>query len=341
MKKIHCNTSHRVLGLLMLAGGMFSGNAAGALGECRNLVYNLSYTKDINLVGKKVGDTIGVITITGSGECWKSMNGVFNVAVYSKAPEIQSISGDTNGSYGLDAYDKTGVISITNGSNGLYLMQLMVGNNSSAPVGWVRMTTPVQQPIILRKKIVGKIDIPISQFYRNTDFYMRDYINGGVFKAFPISGVTGTGDFGSNITLTYTPTCSASVDDVPFPGAPTASAIVARSVTPRTATVRVECDDILPKYTVKVSSPKGTHNASDGIIRSDNATVGYQLTWDNGQVAAAGSNVQLDSVLTPATLPSASTFTLPINVRPVGLVPQDDITAGQANSAIRVDLTFN
>jgi len=129
---------------------------------------------------------------------------------------------------------------------------------------------------------------------------------------------------------------------VAFPGAPTASAIVAGTVTPQTATVTVSCDDILPKYTVKVSSPNGTQgNATDGVIKSNNASVGYRLSWKEGQVASAGSNIQLDSVLTPATQPTANTFKLPISVKPVALVPQADVTAGPANSAIRIDLAFN
>lgn len=58
-------------------------------------------------------------------------------------------------------------------------------------------------------------------------------------------------------------------------------------------------------------------------------------------MAAANTNIQLDTPLTPASAPSAGTFTLPINVRPVGLVSQSEIKAGPANSAIQVDLTFN
>lgn len=333
----HRGTLSAVSLLLLGAGGLLLPiGQANAAERCSNVTYHLEYPDKINLVGKKIGDTIGNITTTFTGSCLKGVfTGGYVISVSSTLGYPDPGGQGPLGTGGYKVFDPTGSFSIQSGSFGNNTIRLTYAGMTAS--GWMDIKGSRVWPMILEKKIPGKTSIPIGQMYTNQGFYLIDW---GV--AFPLTNVIGTGNFGGSIELTYTPTCSASVNDVTFPGTPTPSAIAAGTVTPQTATVSVTCDDILPKYTVKVSSPNGTQGgATDGVIKSNNPTVGYRLSWKEGQVANAGSNIQLDSVLTPATLPTQSTFTLPISVKPVALVPQGSITAGPANSAVKIDLTFN
>lgn len=135
--------------------------------------------------------------------------------------------------------------------------------------------------------------------------------------------------------------CSASVNDVTFTSSPTARAISAGEVDPIAANIALTCNAVLPAYTIKVSSPSGTNgDSTNGVIKSENDTIGYSLTWGDNQVASG--DVQLDTTLTPATLPTQSSFQIPINVRPVSLVSSaSQITSGPANSTINIELRFN
>ncbi|EKG5019305.1 hypothetical protein U8296_004465 [Salmonella enterica] len=309
--------------------------------RCSGVAINFNVPDEINIVGKKVGDVIlDFKNITSvSGSCTKentSITGGQYIYLADRIKQPAPSGGWCGSDSGFSEVSSDGVVSIFNSwtcSQSLiyygYLPNLSQGAGGA-------LTSYNHSQLRLNKKVPGRITFNPFFFMRN-DFVSQigGYPNTLQSESVAVSGI-------KNITLVYTPTCSASVDDVTFPGTPAARAIAAGTVTPRTAAVRVTCDDILPKYTIKVSSPKGTHgNPADGVIRSDNATVGYRLTWDKDQVAAANSNVQLNSVLTPVNTPSTSTFTLPINVRPVGLVSLDNIEAGPASSAIQIDLTFN
>lgn len=329
-----------VLSLLLLgAGGMLLPVGEAKAAQCRNLVYDISIpVTEINLAGKNNGDELFLAKSNHvAGECYKdNTNGTTNYTIVSRYPTANKTCADATGSAGF-VWGEQDVIQGVCYGGGVTIGVLPLVSGT----GWVSLPGPTSNPRFYlrdKSKLVGKTNIDMGKFFNPNNIYSE------VDSRIPFIKETATltGDANKTITLVYTPTCSASVNDVAFPGAPTASAIVAGTITPQTATVTVSCDDILPKYTVKVSSPNGTQgNATDGVIKSNNASVGYRLSWKEGQVASVGSNIQLDSVLTPATQPTTNTFNVPISVKPVALVPLANVTAGPANSAIKIDLTFN
>ncbi|MCU6198650.1 hypothetical protein KWI12_17465 [Citrobacter cronae] len=151
----------------------------------------------------------------------------------------------------------------------------------------------------------------------------------------------------NKLVLTYTPTCSANVNNVIFPGTPSPSAIINRTVDSQQANVLVQCNDILPKYSITIDSMYGIHSANDGVIKSTNSSVGYQLTW-GGNLPNSGltekGNVKL---LTPLILrngsrPTGNNFNIPVDITPISLAtPGKDVTPGPANAAMVIALTFN
>lgn len=316
---------------LSLGLSLFSINALAA--NCRNLAYNVDIDipgDEINVSGKKIGDVLFNSTVTRiSGEC-SNVSAYNGYNLWSGGTGLNSQPGDLNA--GIQ-WDSSGVIRTFS----RYGRTILAAKNDTPHQGSWLVIPPSNSYFYLRSKPVGRMTINLGEFYHAPfTSTIRTSSN------FENESLMLTGNYNRTISVIYTPSCSASVNDVVFPGSPTASAIVAGTVTPQTATVNVSCNDILPKYTVKVSSPNGTQgNATDGVIKSNNASVGYRLSWKEGQVASVGSNIQLDSVLTPATQPTTNTFNLPISVKPVALVPLANVTAGPASSAIKIDLTFN
>lgn len=319
------------LGLLLLgaAGTQLPAGEARAA-RCTNLAFtvNLNQT-EVNVVGGKVGDEITrmlpqLISGTCQGSSINALNStiLFSVAANNTCSTAQLVVGVS---------DNQNIVSTNcaSGRAGLF----------TGPAIGVYVPNAVGWPIYLKQKVPGKTVINLNSM---TNGFSQIWTAGNSFGTLPQLEQASVVNNTSTITLIYTPTCSASVDDVIFPGTTTPSAIAAGTITPQNTTVRVQCDDILPKYSIRVSSPRGTHgNAANGVIKRDNPTVGYYLNWAQGQVAAANSPVQLDTVLTPVTKPTAASFNIPVAVKPVALVPQGDIQSGPANSAIQVDLTFN
>ncbi|MEG0210543.1 hypothetical protein [Hafnia sp.] len=350
----HCATL-RVMSLLFLGvGGMLLPiGEARAIANCSSASVHVQIPEQINITGKSVGAFLGQVTVTNIlGVCSKPLfipypggneHHLYAVMQPNRGP-IASCNAGGPGGLGVKPvtlYDASNSLSFSGISpcfGGLPLAHDGVKAGGNPVMLKPANSSPFKNiDIILNKSIVGSQDIDISNIFSQANAVVY-YGFGWNAHSTPPSFVFTT----SRIKLINNATCSASVNNVTFPGTLTSSAIVAGTVTPQTATVNVSCNDILPKYTVRVSSPHGTHgNARDGVIKSNNATIGYRLSWKEGQVATAGSNIQLDSVLTPKVLPVQNSFTLPISVRPLALVPQANVKAGSANSAIKIDLTFN
>ncbi|EKS6154157.1 hypothetical protein QCB07_002272 [Salmonella enterica] len=144
------------------------------------------------------------------------------------------------------------------------------------------------------------------------------------------------------LILTYTPTCSASVNNVDF-GIRTVDEL--NNGVRMQANVNISCNDILPAYSIKISSDVGM--SKNGIINSENSTLGYRLTW--GDLTDAGLSVSnqpviLDSVVTliNGRRPSTESFNIPLNIEPVSIASSGvDISPGSANSRINIELKFN
>lgn len=324
-----------VLSLLLLGvGGMLLPVGEARAAYCDgDLQYSLSGipSEEINVAGIRLGYQLPFIArLTHVAGLCKPGTQFGLILRFSNARPCTTINSSRQ------VLDSNGII----GFDGCYMDQMIAAQLVAPGAGWIAIPGS-GWAAYLHKKVIGRTTVKVSELINPTGPWWSHTIeNASRISSEPSGKIVG--DINKTITLVYIPTCSASVNDVVFPGSPTASAIAAGTVTPQTATVNVSCNDILPKYTVKVSSPNGTQgNATDGVIKSNNASVGYRLSWKEGQVASVGSNIQLDSVLTPATQPTTNTFNVPISVKPVALVPLANVTAGPANSAIKIDLTFN
>ncbi|ECN9266962.1 fimbrial protein [Salmonella enterica subsp. enterica serovar Typhimurium] len=139
--------------------------------------------------------------------------------------------------------------------------------------------------------------------------------------------------FPSTLTLIYTPTCSAEVNDVEF-GTLSPLQIKDNSVAAQKANINISCNDILPKYSVSFSSPNGVM-PDKTTIQSDNPTIGYRLFW--GDKGSMGT-IKLEEVHEKNT--NSQNVTIPVDITPVSLT-SGNITPGKANSAIIINLKFN
>lgn len=150
------------------------------------------------------------------------------------------------------------------------------------------------------------------------------------------------GDLTSNIYMTVNmPTCTTSVNDPNF-NSVNQHDIENGSVTTKTINIILTCSGLLTSYTIKLSSSKGIYGQNDdGIIKGDNSTVGYHLTWADATVSNKSSSVNLNTTLTPNTPPSTESFNIPINIKPVAISASGKVSSGPANSSLNVSLLFN
>lgn len=161
----------------------------------------------------------------------------------------------------------------------------------------------------------------------------------------PLTAIVNSGK-ANKLVLRYTPACSATVNNVVFPGTPSPSSISNGTISPQQATVKIQCNDILPQYSVKIDSPLGIHD-KDGVIKSTNDSVGYRLTWGNNlsnSGLVAKGNVQLSKPLEleAGARPHGNNFSIPVDITPVSLASAGkDIIPGPANSELCITLTFN
>lgn len=201
------------------------------------------------------------------------------------------------------------------------------GNNGPANVRPVENAT---NAITLWKKTPGLTVIPLASMADFSKFYSTwGGYDWSMKQEFPSRSVTPP-----TITLVYTPTCSAEVNDIAF-GTLSPGEIKENRVSPLRATVNVRCNDILPKYTVTFSSPKGVLGDKTTIL-SDNSTIGYQLSWSNG---SAQENIKLDQPYERNT--TSEEFSIPVDVLPVSLPSTDRIKPGRADSAVTINLKFS
>lgn len=201
------------------------------------------------------------------------------------------------------------------------------GNNGPATVQPVVSAT---NAIFLNKKRPGETIIPMtsladfSKFYStwgNYDWNLKEESLRG-----PVTPPT--------LTLVYTPTCSAEVNDVAF-GTISAGEIKNNRVRPGRATINVNCNDILAKYSITLSSPKGVSGDKTAIL-SDNTTIGYQFSWPNGAVQ---ENIKLDQPYERNATSEA--FSIPVDILPVPLPSAGAIKSGRADSVVTINLKFS
>lgn len=310
---------------------IFSSNVSAAF-PARHCNGNISLTgpTDINITGKNVGDTLGDINVNVNVSCdkqeWDEQYLYLgtNVGVFPNG-EAHAIK--------LHAEtDQTGSVLVSQTSPTAYGFTLASDYIFGGGNGHRLQITYHPITITLKNKKPGVTIVDFgSMFKKLYSFYGWSYF-------WEPSNVTLS--IPAPLKITYVASCKASLENIAFPGSPTASDII-KGVSPQKGNIRIDCDGALPSYTIKISSPKGSHGSPiNGIINSDNTTVGYQLTWADNQISTG--NVQLDSILRPTRLPTNASFVIPINVRPVSLVNNiKDIISGPANSTLRVDLKFN
>lgn len=172
-------------------------------------------------------------------------------------------------------------------------------------------------------------------------------LHGQMFSAYNLFDWHNEQEDGSNISvssrklkLIYRPTCSASVNNVDFGNINVGEII--NGVT-KQAVVDIDCNDLLLAYSINILSNTGTDK---NVIFSDNATVGYSLTW--GDLSQSGLNtslsnqpIELNSELNNGSKPLNTRFSIPINITPVSRLPfGKDIKPGNADSVINIELKF-
>ncbi|EAR9301724.1 hypothetical protein KHA76_003628 [Salmonella enterica subsp. houtenae serovar 44:z36,[z38]:-] len=339
MLNLSKKTSLNILVLFTLWGLLLPKESPAA--RCTGVTVHFNIPDEISITGKKVGDIIldfeKITTISGS--CKKENTSITEGQYLYLVDRIKQPTPPGNWCGDDSVFSEIspdGIVRLLDQpSCGQSLIYYGLFRNLAQGAGGV-LSPFNHNKLLLNKKIPGRTKINPLFFIRN-DFVslIGGYPDSLQSEFVAISGV-------KDIDLVYTPSCSARLENVVFPEQ-TSSAIQSGTVTPQQASINVSCDDILPKYTVKISSPRGIPDdktPTDGIIKSDNPSVGYRLTWGDNQVGTG--NVALNSALTPARLPSTSNFSLPIDIRPVSLVPKvEDIISGPSGSSIQVDLTFN
>lgn len=237
------------------------------------------------------------------------------------------------------AKDSTGIVGMlcVNKSSGL-LEFAEWGNNIPAPLKAPHAFT------LQTKNFIGKQEIDLTSI---TKGFTNLYTTWGNYdwRQKPLMALVNSTN-ANKLVLRYTPACSATVNNVVFPGTPSSSSISNGTISPQQAEVKIQCNDILPKYSVTIDSPHGIHN-KDGIIKSTNDSVGYRLTWGNNlsnSGLVAKGNVQLSKPLEleAGARPHGNNFSIPVDITPVSLTSAGkDIIPGPANSELLITLKFN
>lgn len=238
------------------------------------------------------------------------------------------------------AKDRDGIVGIlcVGGNSGI-LEFAERGNNTPKPLLWPHTFN-------LRKKdFIGRKEIDLRDI---TKGFSRLYTTWGTYewRPKPVMARVSSGN-ANKLVLTYTPTCSANVNNVVFPGTPSPVEISNGTVDPQQAKVQIKCNDILPKYSITINSLYGIHNKNDGVIKSTNSTVGYRLTWGDNLLNSGLTEKGNIKLLTPLMLgaglrPVGNDFNIPVDITPVSLATAGkDVIPGPANAAMLIYLTFN
>ena len=153
------------------------------------------------------------------------------------------------------------------------------------------------------------------------------------------SNVTG-GTVTSNLSMTVKASCSATVGDVAF-GDQAAVNIKKGSVADKIMSLAIACDTTMANYTLTFTAANGVKDLANGIINTKlNSTVGYQLKWGDSTVKPVDTAITVNgTAITPTNKPTATSFTIPIKVKPVAL--GEVVSPGEANTALNIKLTFN
>lgn len=326
-----------LMGLLIIVGCLLSTGKVYAA-RCSNVnVEFLNVPDEINLVGKEVGDVIYSFEHAVSGTCTKGgaaqSQGQFLYFINRFKPIPPSVwcTDNVPGSYARYV-DPTGYVEFSSTQQDClgHAYYLGLFANTNINVTGPLTTTPlsIRGALTLKKKVIGRVTL--DPFF----FWPTDFVSmlGGYPETLQneMANVTG---IKRSMTLVYTPACSASVNDVDFGNAVSMDSIQNASLS-QTATVYISCEDILPAYTIKLSSPEGVYD--NQTIKSVNTTVGYRLSFENN------ANLELNNELLNVVVPSAPIFEIPIVVQPVSLVGNaGNIQPGSANSSISIELKFN
>lgn len=325
-----------------------------------NVLANSSYpNQGCSNLGFRVGissplaDSNGVVEVSGLKEntviaylVLKDFSGVCDTG-YSTSTNVN----DTPPGKGFVVYDtptcNNGIAQDLDGIVGIYCSDkdgartsgILEFNGDHGPAPVTELTSP--HPFVLKSKnFIGKKVIQINQI---TNGFARLYSTWGAYtwnlKATPGN----VWNEAQELVLSYTPTCSASVNNVDF-GSRTVDEI--KKGMEETVNIEISCNDILPKYSINISSDFGGSNST---INSGNSTLGYQLTW--GDLSKSG--LSADKNNTPVILgmsvspdngkrPGDSSFNIPLLIKPVPLRGSfADILPGRADSRININLQFN
>ncbi|EBY6938988.1 hypothetical protein E2D26_23405 [Salmonella enterica subsp. enterica serovar Richmond] len=333
-----CKSFVTVKLMLLIAGGTFLYSKETFAHDpeqgCSNLGFSLSVVPTVNTTNGRIevagippGSVIAkLVPENVAGVCDTGYS--TNPGVGDIPPGLGFIVYRSNNCNAGNAFDKDGNISMfcLAGENTNAVLQYD-GNNGPANVQPVDKAT---NAIILWKKKPGLTVIPLASMADFSKFYSTwgayDWNMKEEFLSRAVIPPT--------ITLVYTPTCSAEVNDIAF-GTLSPSEIKENRVSPLRATVNVRCNDILPKYTVTFSSPRGVLGDKTTIL-SDNASIGFQLSWINGSVQ---ENIKLDHPYERSTI--SEEFSIPVDVVPVPLPSAGKINPGRADSALTINLKFS
>lgn len=299
--------------------------------RCNNLNFNIEFAEqEVDITGKPLGfrfpsfliTNYGSITCDGSYDNDKSRGG-FVIVQSGRSPTLAPLS------------DTKSQISIADSGGRVGLLAFRTGN----AIG-MQHVSPGVQDFILEKKMPGETVISIQDV-------LGSGLHGRMFSAYNLFDWYNEQEDGSNISvssrklkLIYRPTCSASVNNVDFGNINVGEII--NGVT-KQAVVDIDCNDLLLAYSINISSNTGTDK---NVIFSDNATVGYSLTW--GDLSQSGLNtslsnqpIELNSELNNGNKPLNTRFSIPINITPVSRLPfGKDIKPGKADSVINIELKF-
>lgn len=147
----------------------------------------------------------------------------------------------------------------------------------------------------------------------------------------------------NQLKLVYKATCRASVHDIDFETQHAETILEFSEGIEKIININLNCHETLPSYTITIIPDNGVADESIGTIKTiDNPTIGYRLTWDNNEVAKAGSAVSFGKPIIPRKRPSSPYFSIPIKVNPIAFVKSyNEVQTGPATATITIKLTYN
>lgn len=319
-----------LINFLLIMGLFLSTNANAD--RCTNLKFSvdlLNHKNEINISDKAVGDEVTRLVPTLiSGTCAGTT--LDKGSIVATSVNFQNDCPDATEGWVFDD-DNNVKLRCADGTTGLF---------SGPATSGGYQPQPLNESFVLTNKKIGRTIVNIGNMTRN---FAEVWTHGWTYTNAPEREMDAivVNNVGSFLTLINIPTCTASVNNVNF-NSVIPSDIKNGNVTTKTSDITLTCNGILPSYTIKLSSPKGIDGqATDGVIKSDNSTIGYHLTWGNNRIANAGDSVNLNTTLTPKQSPSQASFHIAVKIKPIGINASGRISPGTANSSLNINLKFD